>query len=362
MFEADVDAIVIGAGVVGAACARSLSSRGLSVMVLEAEQRVGGYVSERNSGVLHAGIYYPADSLKTELCIAGNRGTRTWCERMDLPWEPCGKLVVATSSEDEEHLQPIADHAKALGIVGVRWLTASELVADEPAVRGVAALLVPTSAMVDPVELVRSYIAAAEADGAMVLTAAKVSGIEELSGGYRVDCARGPVCAPVVINAAGLESDRISAMVGVNDYTIYPCRGDYFRVKKPLGFKRLVYPVKRKGWPGLGVHYTRTMGNELLVGPDTEWVDERYCGDARPEKIAKFAESASRLVRAEITVDDLSWYMCSVRPKLRAPDESVEKDFVVQEDKPGFWNLVGIESPGLTSAWAIGEHVAGQLA
>ena len=205
-------------------------------------------------------------------------------------------------------------------------------------------------------DLTRSLVAAARSDGAEVIVSCAVSAVRAADDGYELETSRGPVQAAAVVNAAGLYADEVAAMAGVGRYAIHPCRGDWFRLRTTTSFSHLVYPVKGPGTAGLGVHLTIDMDGGVRLGPDAQYVrsKEDYC-DA-PHKRSVFAKAAGRMLRG-LSEADLTYDSCGIRPKLRGPGEAEERDFVIAEDLPRFVNLVGIESPGLTSALAIAAEV-----
>jgi L-2-hydroxyglutarate oxidase LhgO len=352
----DVDVAVIGAGVIGAAVAERLTRRGFSALVLDRRARVGGETTERNSGVIHAGLYYSPESLKTVLCVEGNRRLYAWAADHHVAHRKIGKLVVATTEPEEAALHKMLAHGLAVGAQELEILSRAELEDREPAVRGRCALWSGTTGTIDPVELTASLIAVAEGAGATMLTNAGVTRIETLARGYRLTTERGPLNAARVVNAAGLHADDVAALAGVGRYRIHPCRGDYFRLRRGA-FRHLIYPVKVQGSPGLGAHLTISPSGELKLGPDATWIERKDDYGPPPiDKRPQFAEAARRLF--EVEEDDLVYDSCGIRPKLRAPTEDQERDFVIAQDLPGFVNLVGIESPGLTAALAIAERVS----
>lgn len=352
-----IEVAVIGGGVVGAAVLQRLAERGLVGFMLERRARTGGETTERNSGVIHAGLYYPAASLKTRLSIVGNRALYRWAEAHGVPHARSGKLIVATDEGEEAELSRLLEHGRAAGVQALRLLSGREVKALEPALSCRAAILSGTTGVVDPIELTASLIAVARSAGAEVLVSAEVQAIEREQEGYRLETSRGPVHARRVVNAAGLYADEVARLAGVDRYRIYPCRGDYFAVRRKLPYRRLIYPVKKRGAPGLGVHLTTDLAGRARFGPDATYVESKadYGAPSR-DKRAEFALAARKLF-PEIRADDLEYDSCGLRPKLRAPSEPEEKDFVIAEDLPGFVNLVGIESPGLTAALAIAAEV-----
>jgi L-2-hydroxyglutarate oxidase LhgO len=370
--SSEVDALVVGAGVVGLAAAAALARAGRSVLVVERAAGVGRETSSRNSGVVHAGLYYPEGSVKAETCVRGRELLYQRCAEWRIPHRVCGKVVVATDASEVPALEGLAVRAESNGVPGLRWLTAAEVSAREPCVRAVAGLLSSRTGIVDAHALVLSYLAEAEACGAQLALRTDVRGLQMAAGGWRVETVgpdgdRSVATAAAVVNAGGLGADRIAALSGVDvdaaGYRIRPCKGDYFAVAPgaPLHFEGLVYPLH--GPAGLGVHVGFDLGGRIRLGPDAEYVSEA-CYEVDPAKAARFAEAAGRFLpglRAEWLAPD----QAGVRPKLAGQGEPV-RDFVVAEESarglPGLVNLVGIESPGLTAAGALAESVTRLLA
>jgi D-amino-acid oxidase len=362
---------VIGAGVVGLAVAAALARRERSVVVLERHAGFGREITSRNSEVIHAGIYYPPGSLKAELCVAGREALYERCRRLRIPHRRCGKLVVATDASEVAALEDLARRGATNGVGDLRLLDARETRGVEPEVEGRASLWSPSSGIVDAHALCASLAAEAEAHHAAIVLRTEVSALERRGDSWWVaahdsDGAPARFAAAAVVNAAGLEADRVAALAGVDverrGYRIHPCKGDYFALAPgaPLRLERLVYPVP--GGPGLGIHATLDLGGRLRFGPDAEYVDRpRY--DVDPAKAERFATAVRRylprLDRAWLSPD-----YAGVRPKLAGPGQAF-RDFVVAEESeaglPGLIDLVGIESPGLTAALAIGERTADLL-
>jgi L-2-hydroxyglutarate oxidase LhgO len=366
------DVVVVGAGVVGLAAAAALARAGRAVIVLEARDGIAQEITARNSEVVHAGIYYPPGSWKARLCRAGNEALYARCREHRVPHARTGKLIVATDEGEVAVLERLEANAEANGVPGLEILGAGAVARMEPAVRAVAALHSPSTGIVDAHAFALSFLTEAEEHGAQLLLRTPVTALERRSGAWRVE-ARGPegravwVECAAVVNAAGLASDRIAALAGIDidarGYRIHPCKGDYFALApgSPLRVARLVYPVP--GSAGLGVHATVDLGGRIRFGPDAEYVESpRY--DVDPAKAARFAGAVQRYlpaVRAEWLAPDYA----GVRPKLAAPGEGF-RDFVVCEESeaglPGLVDCIGIESPGLTAAPAIGERVVELLA
>lgn len=356
---------IIGGGVVGTACAYALSRNGYSVIVLEREQTWGDGITSRNSGVIHAGIYYPRNSLKAQSCIRGKALLYEWCESRGVPHQKVGKWVIG-QAEDTEDLERTFALAREVEAPGLRWATDQELEGLRNLYHVSAALFSSETGIVDPIQLTRSLMLEAQERGASFFSPMLVRNISVLSkGSYRVETDRGDLDTDIVINAAGLYADEVSKMVGVDKYKIYPCRGHYFWLRSQQKYKNLIYPAKKPNAPGLGVHLTLSLDDQYRLGPDVEWPNANWPGDKRdfsePENLQQKAEdffrAASRYLKG-IRIEQLSYESCGIRPKLRAPTESVEKDFVLSQDLPGFINLVGIESPGLTAALDLAERVA----
>jgi len=364
---ADSGIAVIGAGVVGLAVAARLAPSHPDLVLLERHPRHGQETSSRNSEVVHAGIYYPAGSLKARLCVEGARLLYAWCQAHDVPHRRCGKIIVAARPEEEPALHELRDRAQANG-VPLQPLTAAEVSALEPHVRAAAGLLSPASGIVSAHDLMDSLLHAVRAAGATFQPRSEVTGIERKGGEYRLSLRTGSAdesfTAERVINAAGLAADTVAALAGVDveaaGYRQHYCKGSYFAVApgKAGLVTRLIYPVP--GHVSLGVHAVLGLDGRLRFGPDAEYVDRGADYRVEEAKAAAFAEAARRLVPA-IAAADLTADISGIRPKLQGPGEGF-RDFVIAEESarglPGFVNLVGIDSPGLTSALAIARHVA----
>ncbi len=366
----DADAVVIGAGVVGLACARSLAARGRAVVVLERHERFGVETSSRNSEVVHAGLYYPAGSLKAVLCVRGNPGLYAWCEARGVPYRRLGKLIVAVDAAEEPQLAAILAQAEANGVRSLEPLTPARAAALEPHVRCTAALWSPDTGIVDSHALMGSLLADAEAHGATAAGRQAVCDVEPVAGGYRVSARdgsgeRASLEAPWVVNAAGLDADTVAALAGFDvaacGYRQHYAQGRYFRVAGAKGHlaRHLIYPVPPK--ESLGVHVTLDLAGGVRLGPDLAYLAERrQVYDVDEGLRGRFHAAVSRFL-AGLEPDDLAPDLAGIRPKLQGPGEPF-RDFVIREEsdrgRPGWVNLVGIESPGLTSCLEIGTQVA----
>jgi L-2-hydroxyglutarate oxidase LhgO len=372
LVQRDTDVVVIGAGVVGLAAAAALSRAGREVVVLERHGAIARETTSRNSEVIHAGIYYPEGSLKARLCVAGRELLYERCEKQGIPHRAIGKLIVATREDEIATLEMLQAKGTANGVPDLRLLDASEVRRREPHLRAVAALESPVTGIVDGHALCLSYQAEAESHGALLVLHTTVSAIEALAGGYRVvavdaDGGRSAIDCGAVVNAAGLESDRVAACAGLDveacGYRLHPCKGDYFTLAPgaPVALERLVYPVPAGA--GLGIHATLDLGGRIRFGPDTEYVDApHYRVDAA--KAEAFAHAIRRYL-PDVQAAWLAADYAGVRPKLSGAGEPF-RDFVVAEESaaglPGFVSCIGIESPGLTAAGAIARRVVELLA
>jgi len=364
---ADSGVAVIGAGVVGLAVAARLAPRHPDLVILERNSRHGQETSSRNSEVIHAGIYYPTGSLKARLCVEGNRLLYEICAARDVPHRRCGKIITAAADEELPDLETLRARAQANG-VELQRLSAAEAGELEPHVRSVGALLSPDTGIVSAHGLMDVLLHAAREKGAVFQPRSELVGLERRTGDYRLAVrmagAVETFTAERVVNAAGLEADTVAAMAGIDvdaaGYRQHYCKGSYFSVAPAKAglIARLVYPVP--GRLSLGVHAVLGLDGRLRFGPDAEYVGRRMDYRVDEAKGAAFGEAARRLV-PEIEDADLAPDISGIRPKLQGPGEGF-RDFVIAEESarglPGFVNLIGMDSPGLTSAPAIAAHVA----
>jgi L-2-hydroxyglutarate oxidase LhgO len=365
-----VDITIIGAGVVGLAIAAQVSAAGRSVYVLEKNETFGRETSSRNSGVIHAGIYYPTGTLKARLCVEGNRMLYEMCESCGIPHRQSGKLIVATTGEEVDQLQALMAKGLRNGVEGLMVISRKQLKALEPDVEGVAALLSPLTGIIDAHALMRYYLAKAQDRNTHVAFNTEVVGIERRNDSYKVSVkdasGRFSITSRIVINCAGLQSDKVAAMAGIDvdkaGYRLHYCKGEYFNVGggKAKKVHHLVYPVPLPRLTGVGIHAVLDMDGRMLLGPSAEYVDSiDYAIDDRNKRM--FYDGV-RAFLPFIEYDDLSPEMAGVRPKLQGPKDDI-RDFVICEESdrglPGFINLIGIESPGLTASPAIARYVGG---
>lgn len=361
--------LIIGGGVVGCAIARAVSARWQDVFLVEQYPKLGMATSSRNSGVIHSGIYYPKDSLKARHCIEGNRLTYEFCRKHNVPFRHTGKLVVAANTHEEEELAALKKKGEDNGVEGLRLIGAAEIRNREPHIAGAAAIEVPSTGIVSAEELVHAYARVATGQGANIVTRARVVSLEPGEGTIRVGILIGheegaqgeTIETRCVINAAGLYADEVAALLGNNSWKIYPVRGEYCEIRGARAslINDLVYPLPHAHGLSLGVHFTKTLWGTVLVGPTATYVDAKDNYERERLPIADFAHSAKTLL-PEIEESDLHLGYSGLRPKLVPPEGKGIADFVITRDPamPQAIQLVGIESPGLTAAPSIAEHVA----
>jgi len=361
-----VDAVVIGAGVVGLAAARALALSGRETIVLEAETTIGTGTSSRNSEVIHAGIYYPKDSLKARLCVKGRKALYAYCESHGVAYRRCGKLIVATNEAQLRDLSRIEKAARANGVEDIARITREEALAMEPALDCAGALISPSTGIVDSHGLMLAFQGDAEAAGAYLAFGSAVTGgqvgsriiIDVATGGQRMR-----LSPRLLINSAGLHAQQVAnSIVGLPPPTIPPLRyakGNYFVLSGRAPFTRLIYPVPEPA--GLGVHLTIDLGGQAKFGPDVEWVNRIDYG-VDPQRGDRFY-SEVRKYWPELPDGALVPGYAGIRPKLPAADG--HPDFNIQGPEThginGLINLYGIESPGLTASLAIAEYIVTML-
>ena len=365
-----VDCIIAGAGVVGLAIARALAQRGVEVLILEPEDAFGTGTSSRNSEVIHAGIYYPTGSLKAQLCVEGKARLYDYARAFDVPHRRCGKLIVATSDAQVAALEGIRAKAEAAGVHDLRLIPADEALSMEPELACKAALLSPSTGIVDSHALMLSLLGQAEQAGALLSLGTRVAGVRATADGFEVtseDVASGECftmgCARFV-NAAGLHASELAARIeglgAAHVPTTLYARGNYFALPGRAAFSRLIYPVPEPG--GLGVHLTLDLGGGMRFGPDVEWIGgvDYQVNGAR----AGHFETEIRRYWPTLPAGALAPTYCGIRPKLSGPGEPAA-DFRIDGPEvhgvAGLVNLFGIESPGLTASLAIAERVAARL-
>ena len=367
-----VDAVVVGAGVVGLAVARELALHGLETIVLEAGAGIGNGISSRNSEVIHAGLYDAPTSLKARLCVAGRRLLYPYCEAHGVGHRQCGKLVVAATPAQVESLHAIEQRAAANGVEGLRWLSDAEMRALEPALQGEAALLSTATGIIDSHALMLAYLGDLERAGGSLVLRSPLEGAVARDTGFVLRVGGETpldIEAGALVNAAGLHAQAIAARIDGLAPTHIPrgrfAKGNYYALNGRSPFTHLVYPVPEPG--GLGVHLTLDLAGQARFGPDVEWLDAEtpeaidYAVD--PARSALFY-AAIRRYWPGLPDASLAPAYSGVRPKLQGPGEPV-RDFMLQgpgaHGVAGLVNLFGIESPGLTASLAIAAEVRERL-
>jgi len=362
--------VIIGGGIVGCAIAYALSAKYDDVFVLEALPKVGMLTSTRNSGVIHSGIYYPPGSLKARHCVRGNQLDYEFCTAHGVPHHKIGKIVVASSAQEEAQLTALMENGRRNGVEGLRMIDRAAIRAREPHVAGYCALEVPSTGILSSEDFVKTHARLATANRAHILNHAKVERIEPLPDAIRVISTAGEIEARCIVNSAGLFADEIAAMLGskMAQHKIYPVRGEYCELvrAKQDWIRGLVYPLPPAEGLSLGLHLTKTLWGDVLLGPTARYITDKNDYERDREPVEDFARDA-KLLLPGIEPADLVPAYSGIRPKLIPPSSpSVQAhgkgmaDFIIEPDPefPRVVQLIGIESPGLTSAPAIAEHVS----
>jgi glycerol-3-phosphate dehydrogenase len=363
--------VIIGGGVVGCAVARAVSERWSDVFLVEQMPKFGMGASTRNSGVIHSGIYYTPGSLKAQLCVAGNRMLHEFCAAHNVPHRNCGKLVVAHGAEQEAALEHLAANGRANGVEGLRLVDRAIILAREPHIKASAALEVPSTGIVSAEDLVKTLARMATEQGANLLPRARVVRMDPHADSIAVTIAEGDPDDPArateetiealcVINCAGLFADEIAAMLGNHNYRIYPVRGEYCELVRAKSYlvNNLVYPLPHTDAFSLGVHLTRTLWGTVLVGPTADYIADKDDYESNRLPVEEFLRRAKSML-PELEAADLQLAYSGIRAKLVPPGHGGFADFVIARDAgaPRAIQLIGIESPGLTSCLAIAQRV-----
>lgn len=356
---------VIGAGVIGLAVAEELAGNFQNVLVVEKNTGFGQETSSRNSEVIHAGIYYPAGLWKTVFCTQGNPLLYETCIRRGIPHKRLGKLIVATSEAEVHDLENLRERARENGVCDLELLGKRQIRVLEPDVQAEAALFSPSTGIIDTHSLMRSFALNAEERGAVIAFRSCVTAIHAEQNAYEVEINEGEYRfrTRVLINCAGLHADKMAALAGLDidklGYRLKYCKGDYFTISPSPRLHHLVYPVPIYNNEALGIHATVDLNNRVRFGPDSGYVTELDYAVAETKRDTFY--QAIRRYLPHIKLSDLQPDMSGIRPKLQGPGDPY-RDFVIREEQengyPGLINLIGIESPGLTSCLAIGRHVA----
>jgi L-2-hydroxyglutarate oxidase LhgO len=365
----DAEITIIGAGVVGLAIAEKVSQEYSNVFLIEKHITFGQETSSRNSEVIHAGIYYTKDSLKSRLCTEGKRLLYDYCKKYDLPYNNCGKLIVATSEEEISVIEGIRQTAIKNGVDDLVVLGREQIAEMEPNIFALKALFSPSTGIVDSHSLMKQYETNTINNGGQIVYGSEVTAIKRIKNGYEItlldaDNKNYSFTSGIVINSAGLTSDKVSEMVGIDDdnLKILFCKGEYFRVNPPKNrlIKRLIYPVPHQNMEGIGIHVTIDIGGGVKLGPDVQYLESNvYDYKLTTSKHEAFYISAKKFLPF-LEYDDIAPEMAGIRPKIQKPGEPQRDFYIMEEGKrgyPGFINLIGMESPGLTSSIAIAIYV-----
>lgn len=378
------DFVIIGAGVIGNAIARELlkycrcgctgERKKLRVAVLEKNLDVCGGTSGRNSGVLHAGFNNRPGSKMARLCVEGNRGFAKVAQELSVPWKRTGKVVVGYTGADQERIFSMIAQGRANGIRELEWIGKQELKKLAPYVEGMFAMYSPTTAILDPFQLTIGLAENAHKNGAEYFFDAKVLAMNRAGSGYILHTRQGDFRAEWVVNSAGIYADVIAKMAGIGDYTIHPCRGEYFILDKNMGeFLQIpAYPVPNPKAGGLGIHLTPTVDGNVMIGPSAEYLEPDEKGHLSVDHVETDREdyASTRAVMEMLLREGKKIFpylkessvirsFTGIRPKLTGREQGGYADFVmeIRKDAPHFVNLVGMESPGLTACVPIAKEV-----
>jgi L-2-hydroxyglutarate oxidase LhgO len=357
-----VNILVIGAGVVGLSVGYQLSKKFEDVVVVDKEDYLGRHTSSRNSEVIHSGLYYVHGSLKHKLCVRGNELMYQFCEENNVPYKNCGKLIVATDEEELPYLEKLIENGKKNGVKDMVIFDKEKTKELEPSVKAIKSLYVPSTGIVDTHKFMEKLAYLTEENDGFVVYDMEVTSIEKTDDGYIVSFSNGEkYLANYVINSAGLFSDKIAEMVGIdteeNKLKIHWCKGEYYKTTKIKNVEHLIYPLPDPKGIYLGIHLTINLNGEVRFGPNAYYVDKL---DYKMDETYKedFFKAVNKYL--DIEMDQLQMDDTGIRPKLQGPNDDF-RDFYIKEESdkglPNFINLIGIESPGLTSALAIAEEV-----
>ncbi len=371
----DCQTVIIGAGAAGLSSAVKLAEKYKNIIVLERHSSFGKETSSRNSEVIHAGIYYRENSLKARLCTAGNKSLYEWCRKHYVPHRRIGKYIAAVNNSEIKELDNIYSKAVENGVDGIEHVPISYLRKEEPNVKAAAGLCSPSTGIIDSHNLMRSLETKAAAMGVSFAYNHCVTGVEKIPGGYNLkiktnDGDNFHLETETVVNSAGLNADIIASLAGIDikkaGYEVNFVKGHYFRLKPKLKglVKHLIYPVPPNNMTFLGIHLTIELDGGMKLGPDIKWMENRIQDYHVPENLReKFFANADQYLKG-LTIDDIYPDQAGIRPKLQTKGGEF-RDFIINEESerglPGFVNLIGIESPGLTCCLEIGNYVKNLL-
>jgi len=363
---AEIDVAIIGAGVIGLATACEIAQEKKEVFVFEKNRTFGLETSSRNSEVIHAGIYYPEDSLKAKLCVEGKSLLYKLCDKHNIAYKKSGKIIVAASKNETTQLEKLYEQGRKNGVADLVLLSRTELKKLEPNIEARAGLLSPSSGILDSHTLLKFLYSQAREKGAEFVFGTEVVGIERTGAKYKLQIKDrdgiSAFVAHVVVNCAGLNSDRIAQLAGIDiakaGYKLHYCKGEYFSLNSKYKnlVSRLIYPTPEQ--VGHGIHWRQALDGRVLLGPNAHYVEAIDYAVDETHKQA-FYNSAKRFLPF-VELEDLAPESAGIRPKLQGPGEAFRDFVIVHEEKagfPGLINLIGIESPGLTASLAIARYV-----
>ena len=362
--NAKADVAIIGAGVIGLAVAWKIAAQTKqSVVVIERNRSYGQEISSRNSEVIHSGIYYDAQMQKSRLCIEGNRMLYEFCSQHGVTYRRCGKLVITVDPDGAEKLEALYTSAVQNAVPVIR-MTGTEAMQLEPAIFADEALYFPNSGIVNSHQLMQALYSEAKRADVIFVFASPLNQVEYKGGHYWLKTPQETIQAETVINCAGLGAEHVAGLLGLDTkkmgYQLHLCKGEYFKLRQKLSVQHLVYPVPNIN--SLGIHLCLDTGGAMRLGPNAYYIDELdYSVDDCHRD--EFYQAARQYIPA-LQPDDLAPDFAGIRPKLQGPGEP-NRDFVINEESqagyPGWINLLGIESPGLTSCLAIGKYVSNMI-
>ena len=354
-----IDVAIIGGGVVGLSIACAAARRGYETCVLEREQRFGHGGSTHNSGVIHAGIYYPTDSMKAKLCVEGNERLYSFCQKHDIPHKRSGKLIVANSNNIAA-LETLATRGLANGVQNLELVDRAFIRNREPYVEAAAALWSPSTGIVEAESLIRTLVKEATARDVALLPSTQLEGSSDSVNALELRTKHETIMARSVVNAGGLYADDVSALFGGDRFTIYPVRGDYAELTSSAKhlIRGLVYPLPDASGHGLGVHATRTTWGTVTLGPTARHQNQKNDYESNRDSLGHFQKAACRFLPS-LTIDQLKPGGSGIRARC-APEHIAFSDFKIVRDShvPRLIHAAGIDSPGLTAAFAIAERIA----
>jgi len=353
------DVAIIGGGVIGLSIACAAARRGYATCVLEREQRFGHGGSTHNSGVIHAGIYYPTDSMKARLCVEGNELLYSFCQKHDIPHKRSGKLIVANSNNIAA-LETLATRGLANGVQNLELVDRTFIRNREPYVEAAAALWSPSTGIVEAESLIRTLVKEATARDVALLPSTQLEGSSDSVNALELRTKHETIMARSVVNAGGLYADDVSALFGGDRFTIYPVRGDYAELTSSAKhlIRGLVYPLPDASGHGLGVHATRTTWGTVTLGPTARYQNQKNDYESNRDSLGHFQKAACQFLPS-LTIDQLKPGGSGIRARC-APEHIAFSDFKIVRDShvPRLIHAAGIDSPGLTAAFAIAERIA----